>query len=114
MAPRPRFPLSLLFLLLITVPAAAQSPGTAFFTFITSKLDRVSISPYYPVGTVYFEINAGWTDGGVPEDVVVDIDVPGEVLNISVPDQATCSSEMPIRCSLTAGASKYHGVIVIA
>src|SRR5688572_16143056 len=114
MVPHSRFSLVVLFLLSIAVPVAAQSTGTHFFTVITPKVGPVRSPGLIPAGSIVdFEISSGWAAGVVPRDVVVEIDVPGVVLSVTAPHQATCDGERPVRCSLTSTASAYQGVVVV-
>jgi len=69
-----------------------------------------------PLGyQVVFEVHAGWNGVGVPENVVVNIDVPGTIEAVATPadGKIVCSSERPIRCTMAAQEIRYSERIII-
>jgi hypothetical protein len=116
MTPVSRFSwfLSLLFPLALT---AAEPSRSDVAVGVVPRTAEVSYPPRVPAGhRVVFDVVVSWTGFDVPQDVVVDIDVPGAVDAITTPDDGTiaCSGMRPIRCTVTGRQAFYQGSIRIA
>ncbi len=104
-----------LVLALLVLTAATASAQTNLFVSLYGRTERISIVDRAPVGsTVFFDVRPQWAGNAIPEDVAVEINVPGTVLSIA-PDDAsiTCSSGKPIRCRISARTTRFSGKIVV-
>ncbi|HJQ35519.1 MAG TPA: right-handed parallel beta-helix repeat-containing protein [Thermoanaerobaculia bacterium] len=86
---------------------------TAAQTNLTIMQNVRVANTYYidraPAGSnVVFELTPQWFGTVIPENVVVDIDVPGEIVSVTADDESiTCGSERPVRCELGARVASF-------
>ncbi|HJQ35520.1 MAG TPA: right-handed parallel beta-helix repeat-containing protein [Thermoanaerobaculia bacterium] len=105
-----------LVLALLVLAAATASAQTNLTVLMYGRTDGISVLDRAPVGsTVYFDARPQWAGNTIPEDVAVEISVPGTVLSIT-PDDAgiTCTAGAPIRCRISARTARFSGTISVA
>jgi parallel beta-helix repeat protein len=91
-------------LALLAVLALGASAQTNLSIVQNVRVGDIFYVERAPVGSNFvFEIDPRWYGTVIPEDVVVDIDVPGVLVSVEPNDDSiTCSGQHPIRCELKA------------
>ena len=100
---------------LAAVTASAQVLQTNVTVSITARTERLFLATRVPVGaTVLFDVRPQWHGTVVPANVVMEFDVPGELLSIAPEDNTiACSGERPVRCRVNGQTTQYSGHLTV-